>query len=494
MNTFATRRSLIARCSFCATIFLLLCSSSYADDPMLYFFTSKGCAPCIQVKHVVRQLGSEGYPVTTVNVSERPDWADAFRVTRTPTLVLVQGKQVLAYQPRPMRAQELRDWFKTIRFVPGQPVAKDIASVDTRIRPSQTKVSLPRSGSEASSATFASATMHKGTRSPANAMERRSLDATVRLRVEDSGGISYATGTIVHSHEGESLVMTCGHVFRESKGEGRIIAEIGFGDGEVIEVPGKVLDYDSDANDIALVAICNGSYPVTAVEIADSNLRVERGERVFSLGCDNGDDPTIRNSAIKNIARYDGAMKYDIFGRPVNGRSGGGLFNSKGELIGVCNAAAVEVDEGIYTALETVHWQLARANLDHLFRDMPHDRQMPANAGTGRAEFAQKSNVSNPKRMVPIPRKGAGDLSYAANNRNRGIGPRQPFPLTNVGFEQRLNSTDKEVVITVRSKSNPRDSRTITISDPTPKLLDYLGSMEGTGKRSLQMAAYRELK
>jgi S1-C subfamily serine protease len=51
----------------------------------------------------------------------------------------------------------------------------------------------------------------------------------------------------------------------------------------------------------------------------------------------------------------------------VDGRSGGGLFNEQGELIGVCNAAAVEVDEGIYTALETIHWQIAAVDLEHLF-------------------------------------------------------------------------------------------------------------------------------
>ena len=71
----------------------------------------------------------------------------------------------------------------------------------------------------------------------------------------------------------------------------------------------------------------------------------------------------------KNRAAYDGAIKYDIYGRPVDGRSGGGLFNEKGELIGICNAAAVEVDEGIYTALETMHWQIAQVNLEHLFQD-----------------------------------------------------------------------------------------------------------------------------
>jgi len=122
MTTLGIRRTIgqqiIAGVLF-ALISLSAAIATAADDkPMLYFFTSKGCAPCIQVKHVIKQLDSEGYPVTTVDVDQHPDWAKAFRVTHTPTLSLVRNNEVLAWQPRPMRAEELRGWFRTIRFTP----------------------------------------------------------------------------------------------------------------------------------------------------------------------------------------------------------------------------------------------------------------------------------------------------------------------------------------------------------------------------------------
>ena len=472
-----------------ALLFVLALSSgnqatALGEEPMLYFFTSNGCAPCIQVKHTIQKLDSEGYPVTTVNVDERPDWANAFRVSRTPTLALVRNNEVLAYEPGAMRAQELRDWFRAIKFTPAKSVARNTAGSSTKARPAQTKVSLASSGSSTkSAASFSSATMHKGTRTPANELESNALSSTVRLRVEDELGTSYATGTVIHTHEGESLVLTCGHVFRDSQGKGDISAEFGFENGSPVTVSGNVLDYDSNANDIALVVIHNGQHKLTAVDVASASSSIERGDRVFSLGCDNGDDPTIRNTAIKNLARYDGSLKYDIFGRPVNGRSGGGLFNSKGQLIGVCNAAAVEVDEGIYTALETVHWQLARTNLDHLFQ------KTPLNAGSARTAIAsntltQPSTVL-PREMVPIRRRQASSTDAAA--------VALASKVRNVSLEQRVSpDSDHEVIITVRSKSNPQDSRTITISDPTPKLLDYLGSMEGDETRSLKMAQYRQ--
>lgn len=464
-----------------------------ADDTMLYFFTSQGCAPCIQVKHVIKQLDSEGYPVTTIDVNERPDWADAFRVTHTPTLALVRNNEVLAWQPRPMRDEELRGWFRTIRFSPSTRNETPAASNGnaTVTRPAQSKVSLASHASTSKNGrgSFSSPTMHQGTRNPQNKFESNALDATVRLEVKDETGTSYATGTVIHTHAGESLVLTCGHVFRESGGNGEIKAEFGFASGATVKVPGQVLDYDSDANDIALVSIRNGEHKLAAVEIASANSTVDLGDRVFSLGCDRGDDPTIRNTAIKNLARYDGAMKYDIFGRPVNGRSGGGLFNSQGQLIGVCNAAAVEVDEGIYTALETVHWQLAKTNLDRLFKETPIEA---ASSGTMIAASTPKPRALVPgTNMVPIRRSAQPVASQPKPKSN----PRLALAsqVRNVSLEQAIPaSDDKEVVITVRSKSNPQDSRTITISDPTPKLLDYLDGMDSNDTRSIKMAEYRE--
>lgn len=495
MKAIANLRAYAQQLAACLLFVLISLSANLAsaadDDTMLYFFTNKGCAPCIQVKHVIKQLDTEGYPVTTVNVSERPDWANAFRVTHTPTLALVRNNEVLAWQPRPMRAEELRDWFRTIRYTPSAPTAtanpRKTTSA-TKTRPAQTKVSLASHASNArSNRSFSSPTMHRGTSRPGNQFESDALNATVRLQVQDETGTSYATGTVVHTHAGESLVLTCGHVFRESKGKGTVVAEFGFADGQPIKVPGQVLDYDSDANDIALVSIRNGSHALTAVEIAAAESIIDRGDRVFTLGCDHGEDPTIRNTAIKNLARYDGSMKYDIFGRPVNGRSGGGMFNAKGQLIGVCNAAAVEVDEGIYTALETVHWQIAKTNLDHLFK------RAPLEAVAGNTMLA--SNDPQPQALKPSSNLVPIRRVEPAAQPQRRPGPRMALAsqVRNVSLEKPIrDDSDQEVIITVRSKTNPADSRTITISNPTPKLLDYLGGMEGTESRSLKMAEYRQ--
>ena len=55
----------------------------------------------------------------------------------------------------------------------------------------------------------------------ADAVER-ARSATVRLRVHDGHGYGAGTGTIIDTHGEEALVLTCGHLFRETQGKGKI--------------------------------------------------------------------------------------------------------------------------------------------------------------------------------------------------------------------------------------------------------------------------------
>jgi len=319
-------------------------------------------------------------------------------------------------------------------------------------------------------------------------MDGKSSQATVKLKVEDPKGISYATGTVIHSHQGESLVMTCGHVFREAGNTGEITAEYGFDKRQQRTAPGQLIFFDADARDIALVAI-ETSQEIVPVSIAARETSVGPGQDIFSVGCDHGEDPTIRHSRIKNRAAYDGALKYDIFGRPVDGRSGGGLFNDRGELIGVCNAAAVEVDEGIYTALDTLHWQLAKVNLEHLFEQpsIPSISDLAESDSRSRFQLQPRPPAVRPKSELVALDAGRGSAVSGLGRTPVSWG--RPSRTTNP-------ESDQEVIIIVRSKSNPAQAQAITVSDPGPRLLDYLKTMEGSSARAprkLDMAQMREL-
>ena len=69
-----------------------------------------------------------------------------------------------------------------------------------------------------------------------------------------------------------------------------------------------------------------------------------------------------------NVDRYQGPPNIEAGGAPIEGRSGGGLFNSAGQLVGVCFAADYEGNEGLYTALESIHDELDHLGLSDIYR------------------------------------------------------------------------------------------------------------------------------
>ena len=475
------------------TTVLPLAEFSFGDSPgndtHLYFFTSQGCAPCEVVKPALAQLDADGYPVTIIDIRQRPDWANHFRVDRTPTVIMVRDEKIVGRHAGVISHSELLQWYAASGFVP------------TATKPTPVGTKVVFSAAEPPDATrppadlrrkedgFQSATMHKGTSTPANQSEEIALAATVKIKVEDPEGISYATGTVIHSHGNESLVVTCGHVFRESKGSGDISVEYGFADQNISVGSGDLIFYDADARDIALLVLSTDGDSIPAVQIASKRSTVDIGNDAFSIGCDHGEYPTIRHTRIKNRAAYDGAIKYDIYGRPVDGRSGGGLFNQDGELIGVCNAAVVDFDEGIYTALDTIHWQLEHTNLAHLFQSpqpgvslVASSDSSPKSSTNSFADSLPQSVVTRPKPEFPlsVPRSnGRTTLVSLQSDRTRS--------------GNRVDS-DKEVLIIIRSKDDAIAAKTITLSNPSHRLVDYLQNMPPVKSevRQLDAADYRD--
>ncbi len=540
-----------------AAFFLVISIAEFAfgqsssNDTHLYFFTSQGCAPCEMVKPALAELDSAGYPVTTVDIRQRPDWADHFGVDRTPTVIMVRDRKIIGRHAGVIGYRDLLQWFSSAGYVP-QPNANRIGpdqnngnstdssafnSTGTKVvinetrpsnldtpqssstQPNAARRSLPQPNSKAtldspkSPTTFTSSTMHHGTSTPANSFEQTALAATVKIKVEDETGISYATGTVIHTHENESLVVTCGHVFRDSQGAGEISGEYGFSSQSTSVAQGELIFYDADARDIALLVLKTNGDSLPTVKVASKRATIEKGTDAFSIGCDHGQPPTIRHTRIKNRASYDGAIKYDIYGRPVDGRSGGGLFTDDGQLIGVCNAAVVDVDEGIYTALDTIHWQLAHAHLDHLFQP---DFNSPASNS-----FASDASESDSSDFGSPPRPAHSDIAQAspaaapaqsADWRTAPSGrPTPQFPrsvdrpqgnssLVSLRSDapSNANSIDgnSEVLIIVRSKDDSGMAKTITLPNPSHRLIDYLQNMPPVKStvRQIDAAKYHQPK
>ena len=133
-------------------------------------------------------------------------------------------------------------------------------------------------------------------------------------------------------------------------------------------VTGQVISFNLD-RDIGLVSIRPGRAVRVGSDRPIANV-IERGDHVMSVGCDHGKDPTALASWVTATNRYKGSPNIEANGAPTEGRSGGGLFSSDGKLVGICFAADYEGNEGLYTALETIHDELDRIGTErHLSWD-----------------------------------------------------------------------------------------------------------------------------
>lgn len=418
---------------------LLAAAVTGAGETVLLDFTMEGCGACVQMEPTVRQLKQAGYPVRKINLNHSPMWARHYRVSAAPTFVmLANGREVdrVVGSTSPSR---LKRMFETAGYGVG---ASRAAPARKPIR-RQTTVAV--STREASP-------------------EQAALNATVRIQVNDALGSSYGTGTIVDVHDDEALVVTCGHLFRDSAGRGQISVDLK-ADGQSRTVPGTLLSYDADHRDIAVLSVRPG-IKVKPVKVAGSGFRARVGAQVFSIGCDRGADPSVRRSRVTAIDKYSGPPNIEVAGQPVDGRSGGGLFTADGKFIGVCNAADPQDDEGLYAALATIHWQLDKINQSQVYQRnenllVNNSRRNQASAASSNQSPAPDGGLNN--REIPkMPnRMPASELGRSLVQ----VSPRDP---------QGQSRDDREIIVLIRSRSNPNSTETIVLSNPSPQLLAQL--------------------
>jgi hypothetical protein len=225
----------------------------------------------------------------------------------------------------------------------------------------------------------------------------------VRISVKEPGGQAIGSGTIIDVHNDEALVVTCGHLFRESKGQKPITVELVGIEGSE-PVAGKLIEYHADDIDVALLVICPG-VEVTPVRVAKSFEGITTGAPVFSIGCDHGGEPQVIRSRITAIDKYVGRTNYsqniEIAGKPADGRSGGGLFDSQGRLIGICNGAEETDNEGFFAGLKTIQWQLDNVGLTDVYRS-PGVTAPVANA-SAETELASRERDEEPAQRSQGP-------------------------------------------------------------------------------------------
>jgi len=425
-------------------------------ETVLLNFTSPHCGHCRTMEPVLGQLEAAGMQVRPIDVEQHPQIAQRFGVQHTPTFVmLVDGRETNRVVGS-ATAQKLQSLFPVQEALPngevrgqspndpsGNYLGQRLGGLFGKGQSPSPAGGEARSEGPPSNDPFAQQQSLQQNpreivpRSPDDP-QARAMAAAVRLKIEDAKGHSIGSGTIVDTHGDEAVLITCGHIFRESQGQGRIVVDLFHPQPRTIE--GKLLDYDLK-RDIAIVSIAPGAGVVSA-PVAPQGLSVNKSDAAFSIGCDKGQDPSIRPTKITALNRYQGPPNIEAAGEPVDGRSGGGLFSRDGYLIGVCNAADPADNEGIYAAIATIHWQLEKVGLEKLYQQ-PSQPQVLAETNPGQDVAGRLADT------------GRGVPEFPRNSDPRDLMTSMTAGGSPAAQTEVAGGSDTELICIVRSKDNP---------------------------------------
>jgi len=446
----ATIETLLLWTVLCATV----------PDPVLLQFSSENCPPCRSMQPIVQQLSAEGMPIQQIDVNQDRATAARFQVRETPTFIVFAGGKEVARHRGATDAQTLRKLMMVL------PEASDdeINNLLPVLPPEELRKSIP----EPIELSVAEQRLNKDP-------VQRAKEATVRLKVEDPKGISYGTGTIVDAREGEALVVTCAHIFRASQGKGTINVEIYTGTGPKT-VAGELIVHDMQ-KDVAFVSMQPGM-EVAAVQIAPAGFEVAVSQPVFSLGCDKGAKPTIRDTQITAIDRYTRPNHFCVSFEPSDGRSGGGLFSWKeGYLIGICNAAIPSDREGLFAGLKSVQSELDEIGHSQIYAraSMPAEDNTAEESPAPPRELPLLADVGQPIQPVDPSMNEDSHHPRAGEAIPEGE-PSAPAGLASLASGVDLDDT--EVICIVRSRKNPQaESRVFVVNNVTPELMSQISKV-----------------
>jgi len=419
---------------------------SAGSDPVLLQFSSQRCTHCQAMQPVVARLAQQGVSIQMIDVDQQLDVARQFKVSGVPTYVAISGGRETGRIEGVTSYERLAGLWQESGARGQASGAGDRNSTSPGPQPPGPQSLAP---------------------SPLSA-EQTARAATVRIKVEDATGYGFGTGTIIDTHENEALVVTCGHLFRESKGKGKVTADL-FSAGAAQTVDGQLIGYDLD-RDIALISL-RARFAVRPAVVAPPGYMVRPGDRVFTVGCDKGAEPSVRTTHITAVNRYKGKPNYTAAGQPIDGRSGGGLFTAEGYLIGICNAADPADDEGLYAGLASIHWQLDQIGQSDIYQ---RAARVAAAAAQPRDASVALVSAQEPQGAIPAPPQlppqmpgGSFDPSPPGASLRDVSSAQQPAG-SNVLAPVAAAGDDSEIIFIVRSKRNPGAQSEVYVVDQAP--------------------------
>ncbi|MEZ6059665.1 MAG: trypsin-like peptidase domain-containing protein [Planctomycetaceae bacterium] len=519
-------------------------------DVVLLDFTAGYCQPCQEMVPRLQRMESDGFPVRRIDITQDPETSRRYKVDRIPTLILlVEGKEQKRFvgltseqelrqvmndaarkldsvrntaaepamaasdeSPREVEAAEsTREFDVEGDPSPASPVTaeepkrKGLGAIFAHIREGLT-------GSRSQPPRFEHPTFRgQSPDSDGSAGSRNPLpmQASVRVTVRDGRNQDFGTGTIVHSVPGKSMVLTCAHLFHNVSKDAITKVEL-FKDGRAVSYPAKVVGGDRES-DLAMLQISTVSaLPVSPIVGPDRQLL--EGDDVFSVGCSNGGPPSTLSMKVVSLNRYLGPSNIVCTLIPQKGRSGGGLFNQDGELIGVCSAADREQNEGLYMASVAIRRLITDLNLQALFdgRPVPAFENSVAEASREPAgPFAEFEDAELFDQIfneeVAVPAEKPTPVAVSRHEQAPPIDSADPF-----GSHETLrdavaqvaptavsaaanavagsNLAPQEITVIIDSKDPSRGKQVIVIPRPSPWLVQLLTGEPPTGDHGMTTA------
>jgi hypothetical protein len=335
------------------------------------------------------------------------------------------------------------------------------------------------------------------------------MAATVKIRIREKNGINFGTGTIIDSKSGRALILTCGHILRDLKPQDKIEIDFYTAKGPVTLV-GSPVAANHDA-DVGLVSVPSDLVFQT-VKVAPALDQVRKEQKVISIGCSSGQDPTREEVVVTATNKYLGPDNVECTGTPVRGRSGGGLFDEQGRVVGVCSAADPQEKRGLYCGLKPILTILAEQGLDHLIPE--------GSAGSTSSAVAMNAPKSSEQDIVNniLNQDFSSELKTQNLNANTSAPNVTPVsaPFGNMtnpvamnagntnaasasGYTVPLDSAvGARLTIVIEVPGHPEQTRTVIVPVATQKLIQDLTGQNTTandqmaGRKSLLPTEYVE--
>ncbi|MFQ5731617.1 MAG: trypsin-like peptidase domain-containing protein [Planctomycetaceae bacterium] len=507
----------------CALLLLSAAAAGQLPQNVLLNFSATWCGPCRQVKPTVNKLIRQGYPVRRIDIDRDPALRRRFRIRGVPTFVLIVNGQEVDRVSGVQSERDLRGMLARIpkRRLPDTATApipeKPPASLYAERSPKR-RFQPPRSADAGATGRRRPLGRRSGVTIRGNnpdqplaeptAIPADPLAASVRIRVRDGNGINYGSGTVIDGRRGRAIILTCAHLFRGVKGDAAVEVDLYEGT-RVRRFRGTVITHDLKA-DVGLISISTDE-PIPSVPLAGPRDPAHRGDRVFGIGCGGGDPPKRLAMQVTGVNRYLGPDNLECTGMPQQGRSGGGLFDGQGRLIGVCFAAEPKNRRGLYAGLRPIRALLKRADV----RLRPGTASAVATAtetspdpGTTTVKTREASTESKPAvridqrqlALMQVPLTGRRKDAEQVADFDPGpfpfVTPPPTQPRTSAppkrADEHRLKTVDDvvgtigeaEVICIIRPLGDPRaESRVVIINRASAKFTRYLFNEVGQRPR-----------